>query len=275
MTRSDRIEPSVDPHARIGERDLAHWPSWAGTQLVGWATRLAEVRSAHTVMLVTAAIGALVVSGLTAAGAGVYDAVEENDGISGLDRPALELARAWRTPTSTRLLTWFTNLGGPIGMPIIAGVVTIFLVVRWRTRTPLLLMLVAVAGSLAFTTVGKAVVGRARPPLADAVPPYEYAFSFPSGHALNSTVIAGVVAYLVLAHLRTAAARSLTVIAAALWAAAMGLSRVFLGHHWLTDVIFAWLVGLAWLGVLITAHRLYLTVHRRTVADRSAARDAR
>ena len=138
---------------------------------------------------------------------------------------------------------------------------------RWRSRTPLLLMLIAVAGSLAMTTVGKAVVGRARPPLTEAVPPFEYAFSFPSGHALNSTVIAGMVAYLLARRLRTPAARAAVVIGAACWAIAMGLSRVFLGHHWLTDVMFGWLLGAAWLALLITAHRLFLTVRRRRTVD--------
>jgi membrane-associated phospholipid phosphatase len=42
----------------------------------------------------------------------------------------------------------------------------------------------------------------------------------------------------------------------------MGLSRVFLGHHWLTDVIFAWLLGAAWLALVITSHRLFLTLRR-------------
>ena len=51
-------------------------------------------------------------------------------------------------------------------------------------------------------------------------------------------------------------------IAAIIWALAMGLSRVFLGHHWLTDVIFAWLLGAAWLTLVITSHRLFLTIRR-------------
>ena len=127
-------------------------------------------------------------------------------------------------------------------------------------------MIMAVAGSLLITLVGKAVVGRNRPPLADAVPPYESSPSFPSGHALNSTVIAGMVAYLLLRRWSSMLARVLTVVVALAWAISIGLSRVFLGHHWLTDVMFGWLVGLAWLSVMITAHRLFRSVRR----DRAA-----
>jgi undecaprenyl-diphosphatase len=209
-------------------------------------------------------VGGLVILGLTAASAGVYDAVAEKDGISGLDQPALDQVIAWRTPLANQLFTVFTHLGGPLYMTLIAGAVTLLMVWRWRSLTPLILMIIAVAGSLAFTNVGKAIVGRPRPPLSAAVAPYEHAFSFPSGHTLNSTVIAGMVAYLIASRLSNRLGIALCVVLAVAWAAAMGFSRVFLGHHWLTDVIFAWILGLAWLALLITAHRMVLAVRQPT-----------
>ncbi len=251
---------------RIGDRDLTRWPSRAGRGLVGLVSRLATNVSAHAVLYLTAAVGLVLVAALTLASAGLYDAVVEQDGVAQLDQPALDEAIAVRNPTNTTLLTWFTHLGGPLGMTIIASLITAAMVWRWRSRTPLVLMLVAVAGSLTLTTVGKAAVGRSRPPLSEAVPPYEYAFSFPSGHALNSTVIAGLVAYLLARRLRTRWARVLTIAAAVAWAVAMGLSRVFLGHHWLTDVMVGWLLGAAWLVVVITAHRLFLTLRAARAA---------
>ena len=227
--------------------------------------------SAHAVLVITTIAGGLVILGLTAASAEVYDAVAEQDGVAALDRPILDQVIAMRTPLADQLFTFFTHLGGPLRMTLIASAVTLLIVWRWRSPTPLILMIIAVAGSLTFTHVGKAIVGRARPPLSDAVPPYEHAFSFPSGHTLNSTVIAGMVAYLVASRVTSRLGIAVCVVLAVAWAAAMGFSRVFLGHHWLTDVIFAWLLGLAWLAVLITAHRMVLAVRQPTAQHERGA----
>jgi membrane-associated phospholipid phosphatase len=241
---------------------LTRWPSAFGRWLVRLVLRLSRLVSAHAVLAITAGVGAVLLAGFAGAGGEVYEAVTDGDGVGGLDRPVLDTAIGLRSARLDRALTGFTHLGGPTGMTIIASMITLLMVWRWRSRTPLILMIITVAGSLLITVVGKAVVGRSRPPLADAVPPYESSPSFPSGHALNSTVIAGMVAYLVLRRLSSLLARALVVAAALGWAIAIGLSRVFLGHHWLTDVMFGWLVGLAWLSVVITAHRLFLTVRR-------------
>jgi membrane-associated phospholipid phosphatase len=124
-------------------------------------------------------------------------------------------------------------------------------------------------GSLTLTVVGKAAVGRARPPLAEAVAPFESSYSFPSGHSLNSVALAGITAYLLVRRQGRASTRAATIALAALFALTMGLSRVYLGHHWLTDVLGAWMLGLAWLVVVITSHRLFITARRRQRGSRT------
>jgi len=214
----------------------------------------------------TGVIGGGVFLGLMVAAERIYDAVTEADGVAGLDQPVLDAAIRLRTPFLDAFVTGFTNLGDTLSMVIIGLLLTGALYYRYRRRTIWVLMLVAAAGSVTFTIVGKALVGRNRPPLELAVPPYEQSFSFPSGHTLNSTVVAGMLAYLVVWLSARVWARVLAVVGATLWAVAIGLSRVFLGHHWLTDVMFAWLFGLAWLALLITVHQVLL---RRRIAPRA------
>ena len=138
-----KLADDTPAEEHIGGRDLTRWPTPVGRGLVRVVAVLAANISAHAVLYITASVGLALVVGLTAAGAGIYDAVVEHDGISGLDQPALDQSIAYRTSINTQLLTAFTHLGGPIGMTIIASLITIALVWRWRSRTPLILMLIA------------------------------------------------------------------------------------------------------------------------------------
>lgn len=212
----------------------------------------------NTGVAIVGTVGAVIFSLLVLAGDRVYDAVTESDGIAGLDRPVLDWMIAHRSPELNAAITAFTNLGRTLPMTVMALLLCGLLYWRYREISVWVLTAIAAAGSVTFTLVGKAAVGRARPPITDAVPPYETSFSFPSGHTLNSTVIAGMLAYLTFWLARRLWVRVLAIIAAVVWAVAMGLSRIYLGHHWLTDVVFAWLLGMAWLALLITAHQLLL-----------------
>ena len=255
------VDGDVGEDRFVGWRDLTVWKSAVGRFAAAVAHRAARWVGPYPVLVVTLLIGLVAAVTLTAASVEIYEAVAEADGVAGLDRPVLRWAVAVRSPQLNAVVTAFTNVGGPVGMPILAVVATAALALSRRVWTPVVLMVAGAGGSLLMTVVGKSLVGRLRPPLIDAVAPYETSASFPSGHSLNAVVVAGLVAYLLVLRQRRWAVRMLTVAGAALFAVLMGLSRVFLGHHWLTDVLVAWTLGLAWLSIIIVAHRLYLTVH--------------
>ena len=256
----DRLgEPATERY--VGRRDLTHW-SRPARAFVGLVLRISSNASAWHVLLVTAAVGAGIALLLTWIAEEIYDSVKAADGLSSLDEPVLELAISLRTPHNVAIAQFITNLGGAIGLTTITVVIAVIMTIRWRSRTPVLLLSIGTAGSLLMTAVGKDLVGRARPPVTSAILPYETSPAFPSGHALNNTVVACLVAYLLLLHLTSLLWRIVSMALAVLWFVTIGLTRVFLGYHWLTDVIAGWLLGLAWTAMVITCHRLYLTVRR-------------
>lgn len=261
----------VPDEERIGDRDLAQWRTAWGRRLVDVVERLVRLLggawrwgAANLALVITVVVGGGVVLAANAVAGEVYEAVVERDGLAALDEPVLEAAVASRSPGAEELVTRFTDLGGTVGMPLIALVVTTVLAVSRRSWLPVLLMLLAATGSVLLTVVGKDLVGRARPPMALAVPPLETSPAFPSGHALNATVVLGVAAYLVVLGRRHLLSKLLVASAVGVFVLAMGLSRVWLGHHWLTDVMAGWLIGLGWLATVVTGHRVKVTLGRRS-----------
>ncbi|WP_354242414.1 phosphatase PAP2 family protein [Arthrobacter sp. UYEF20] len=211
-------------------------------------------------------IGGVVVVVLALLSAEVYDNVVDDVGLANLDKPTLAFMERLRSPGLDSFVTGFTNIGGGIGMPILASILTAWLIWASRTWRPLILIGGAAAVSVTATTLGKKLIGRNRPDHADAVPPYEDSPSFPSGHTLNTTVVIGLVVYLACLEVQRAIARVGLITAGVIFIVAMGMSRVYLGHHWMTDVIIGWVLGLGWVGIVILAHRLFHVLRHREQA---------
>jgi membrane-associated phospholipid phosphatase len=217
----------------------------------------------YAALWLTMIIGGALVLAMALLGAEVYSDVVDEEGLASLDIPALEYSQSLRNPDVNAFATGFTNLGGGIGMPIVASILTAWLTFLSRTWRPIVLVGGAALVSTTATTFGKRLVGRTRPDHSEAVPPFETTPSFPSGHTLNTTVVIGVLVYLICLQFQVLWARITAITAGAIFIIAMGLSRVFLGHHWMTDVMAGWLLGLAWVCMVILAHRLFHLMRRR------------
>ncbi|WP_194820681.1 phosphatase PAP2 family protein [Micromonospora sp. S-DT3-3-22] len=155
-----------------------------------------------------------------------------------------------------------TDLGG---RPVLIWLVTIAVVtllIRRQSRLAVYLIVTGVGGLILDPSL-KALVGRLRPvvdvPVASAP-----GNSFPSGHALGSFVAYGAL-LLVFLPAMSPRWRKPAITVAAVLVALIGLTRIALGVHFVSDVIGGWLLGAAWLGVTAYAFRLWRRERGRPV----------
>lgn len=228
-----------------------------------------ELWTAHAAFLIVAGLLLLAIGTLTVMFHEVYEDVTDGGGVAAIDHPVMNAAIAIRGDVLTVLMQGVSAAGDKVGGTVVAVLLLAILCMARRDRVPLALMPAAMLGSVLITSMGKTSVGRVRPPHELALPPFETSPSFPSGHTLNATVLVGITLYLmaITPSLRIGGSHGRAVrwatAAAVAWAVLMGLSRVYLGAHWLTDVMAGWLVGVGWVLGIVLAHRAWLAVRRR------------
>jgi len=183
------------------------------------------------------AIGALVPFALLAAlVAGQWGPLRDADAGITDELHAWALAHpGWRDAA-----VWWTNIFGPMPLRIAALGLGVWLVRRHARRLGWWVAVTMVAGGLLGALL-KVLVGRHRPDLLEPVA-RAAGFSFPSGHALNAALAAGVFVLVLLPVVRR---RWLLWTGAGLVTVLTGLSRIVLGVHWTSDVVAGWLLGVA------------------------------
>jgi membrane-associated phospholipid phosphatase len=146
-----------------------------------------------------------------------------------------------------------TSLGSSPVLGAVVAVAAIYLLIRRRWRLTLYLIATA-AGAFVLDPVIKALVGRLRPVVAHPVA-HGIGNSFPSGHSLDSIVCYGALLLVFLPATRGRWRTTFISVVVAL-VALIGISRILLGVHFVSDVIAGWAVGIAWLGVTAVAFEL-------------------
>ena len=139
---------------------------------------------------------------------------------------------------------------------LIPGVVLVNLwLVNRRRIADAVMMAVAVGGGAVINLTLKVLFGRPRPDFLDMF--YEeVGFSFPSGHAMLSVLFYGMLAYLLGRSMGVWGWRVFLGLIAATIALVIGLSRLVLGVHFLSDVLGGWAAGIVWLSACITAREI-------------------
>jgi undecaprenyl-diphosphatase len=186
----------------------------------------------------TASVAALVIGVLIVVLLGIAVSTSISDPF---DRAVMGVVRSEVLRDPLAPLRWITELGSTAAVTIVAVLTFMIgvLIGPWRHG-------LAGAVTIGLASVGnqllKATVARARPDLLEPIV-VEHGFSFPSGHSALGMVAYGVLAVLVMRSRLPLAARRAAVAALAILVLLIGLSRVWLGVHYPTDVLAGWTAG--------------------------------
>ncbi len=164
--------------------------------------------------------------------------------------PVLNFDTRWATrihdsvgPTTVDAFQTITDLGSPVLYILGFGMAAIFIV---RSQWPLLIGWGVATGVGKLLNIAlKLLYARPRPSFPDVTLPKEY--GYPSGHAMQAILTYGMLAYVVWISVRSPRARVGTVWAAAALTALVGISRLILSVHFVSDVIGGWIAGGLWL----------------------------
>ena len=177
------------------------------------------------------------------------------------DKEILLTLRELHTPVLDKVMLGFTFLGEPVILLIVCLILSIWLLTRGQ-RSQATILIIAAAGAVALNNLLKLLFGRARPMLWERIVDVGQ-YSFPSGHAMISMVIFGMIGYLLSSKfpLWRIGIISLTI----LLVTGIGLSRLYLGVHWPTDIVAGYAAGLVWLITCIFSFQVWQ--ERHTVAQ--------
>lgn len=180
-----------------------------------------------------------------------------------------ETIREGETQTDERVADWLhgratdpftdafrviTTFGNFVTLLVVTVLAVAFLWRRGR-RTDAMFVALAFLGAQVLSSGMKLGFRRERPFFPDPLAT-ESTFSFPSGHSLVSLAVYGSIALLLAQHVRRPAWRILLFAGTGLLVLAIGFSRLYLGVHFLSDVLAGFAAGAAWLALLYVALEL-------------------
>ncbi|MGB5637167.1 MAG: phosphatase PAP2 family protein [Waterburya sp.] len=189
----------------------------------------------------------------------ISDKVLEQDAFA-FDKTILLWIHSFSNPTLDQIMQAITRLNDPDLVSVVAGV-TFILLIGKRCYPEAKIFFIDCTGGVVLSYGLKSVFSKTRPDLWQSAIE-EVSFSYPSGHALGSTVLYGFLAYLFAT--RFPQFSWLIYLLAVALIGAIGLSRLYLGVHWPTDIIGGYGIGFLWLTVCITMLNLQRMRQLRT-----------
>ena len=165
--------------------------------------------------------------------------------LEGLDHGLLYGLNQGRVPAVTSFMVAISTLGGTVPLAIMTCVVAGICFAKSSLRFRGFATLLGMSAGVLLVELIKQTVARERPNIVPwAVPDSTItSLSFPSGHASNNALFIVLVLSILATVVRNTRLWWLLASTGFMWVLAMGVSRIYLGVHWPTDVIAGWCIG--------------------------------
>lgn len=176
--------------------------------------------------------------------------VATHDAIVHFDQLLADALHQLATPVTTTGFLVISLLGNQVVLVLAISLTVLYLLHRhWMHAT---FWLIALAGGQVLNWLLKDLFARPRPVFQNPLVT-EVNYSFPSGHAMMSLITYGLLAYFAVLGLRNRGSRALVIASAAFLVLMIGLSRIYLGVHYFSDVVGGYAAAGVWLSACITA----------------------
>lgn len=172
------------------------------------------------------------------------------EGLAEDDGPMLGWLVQHRAPGWTGLMEAVSSPVAATVVPAAAFAAMLAIGLFTRVWRPMATLVLAVGGAGASGLVLKDLVRRARPPATTMLGAPETGWAFPSNHTLLTTALVGALVLVVWRATPRAGVRTVALVAGVVTAALMGLSRLYVGDHWLTDVLASYAIAGTVLGAV-------------------------
>jgi membrane-associated phospholipid phosphatase len=196
-------------------------------------------------------LGALTLIGAGWLFGGIAEDVVTGDPLTIVDASVAAWFHARTIPLLTLPMLLITHLHGTWSITVLSLALAIVLI-RQRAWYWLQALLLVVPGGMLLNVLTKHAFGRARPDFADPILTLN-TYSFPSGHVAAATLLYGLLAAIIVTRIDAWRTRVLVGSLALLLITLVALSRVYLGAHYLSDVLAGFAESTAWLALCLTA----------------------
>ncbi|NHC43079.1 phosphatase PAP2 family protein [Bacillus sp. MM2020_1] len=171
------------------------------------------------------------------------------------DRDIIAAIQGLESPLLTNVMKFFTFVGSTPVVIVLIILLIIFLYKVLHHRLELILLISAIIGSAVLNQILKQVFHRIRPNFHRLID--ISGFSFPSGHAMNAFTVYVIISFLLWRHIPSKWGRSLLICISTVMILAIGISRIYLGVHYPSDIIGGYLASGFWLAVAIWFFQYY------------------